>query len=105
MGARDVDVGFGRHPHVADRMRAAEVVELVLGADRVRIAEVLDDLERAADREHLRVGDVFDPVGQILEVAVVGERHAVRVLGLLLVLADVGPGGLQPLDDPALVSL
>ena len=101
--ARDVDVGLGRHAHVADRMRATEVVELVLGANRVR-RRGPDDLERAADREHLRVGDVLDPVGQVLRVAVVGERHAVCVLRLLVVLADVGAGGLQPAKDAALVA-
>ena len=57
--ARDVDVGLGRHADVADRVRALEVEPVLLG-DLLAVAEVLDDLERAAEREHLGVGDVLD---------------------------------------------
>ena len=44
--ARDVDVGLGRHAHVADGVGAREVVEVVLLGRPLGVAEVLDDLER-----------------------------------------------------------
>ena len=65
-----------------------ELVEAVLLGDGLGVAEVLDDLERAAEREHLGVGDVLDEVGEQLQVAVVLERDAEGVLGLLLDLVD-----------------
>jgi hypothetical protein len=70
----------GRHPHVPDRVRAGHAVELVLGRDRLGVAEVLDDLQRVPEREHLGAAHVLDPVGERLEVAVVGE---VRLEGVL----------------------
>ena len=88
VGARDVDVGLGRHPDVTDRVRAGEVVQVVAARHRLRVAEVLDDLERVAEREHLDVGHVLDEVGEPLEVARVLERDAEGVLGLLLELVD-----------------
>ena len=45
-------------------------VERVLLADRLGVAEVLDDLERVADREHLGARHVLDEVDQRLQVAV-----------------------------------
>ena len=80
MGVGDVDVGLGRHPRVADRVRPHERVELVVGRDRLGVAEVLDDLERAAEREHLGVAHVLDVVGELLEVAVEAEGDRHRVL-------------------------
>ena len=56
MRAGDVDVGLGRHPHVADRVRAVESLQAVVAGDGLGVAEVLDDLERVAEREHLASG-------------------------------------------------
>jgi hypothetical protein len=56
--------------------------------------------------EHLGLGDVLDPVGELLEVAVrEREGDAVGVLGLLLDVVDVGLHRLQPLDDAVLVAI
>ena len=96
MGARDVDVGLGRHADVPDRVRAGEVVQVVAAGDRLRVAEVLDDLERVAEREHLDVGHVLDEVGEPLQVAVVGHRDAEGVLGLLLEILHVRAERCQP---------
>jgi len=41
MRARDVDVGLGRHAHVADGVGALEGVQLVLVGDGLGIAQVL----------------------------------------------------------------
>ena len=84
MRARDVDVGLRRHPDVADRVRAADLLEPVLARDRLRVAEVLDDFERVAERENLTVGDVLDEVGERLQLAVIVQRDAERVVRLLL---------------------
>jgi hypothetical protein len=108
--ARDVDVGLGRHAHVADPVAADELVEVVLGGDGLRVAEVLDDLQRAPDRQHLGAGHVLDAVGERLEVAVVAERDVERVLGALLELGvaraddgepplDLGPVAAQPVVE------
>ena len=83
VGARDVDVGLGRHAHVPDRMGAVEAVEGVLPADGLRVSQVLDDLERMPEGQHLGVGHVLDEVGEQLEVAVVVERDPVGVVRLL----------------------
>jgi hypothetical protein len=63
---------------------ADEVVEAVVGGDGVGVAEVLDDLQRAPEREHLGAADVLDVVGELLEVAVVveGQRHRVCRAGV-----------------------
>ena len=99
VGARDVDVGLGRHADVADRVGAVEVAQVVAARDGLGVAEVLDDLERVAEREHLDVGHVLDEVGEPLEVAVVLDRDAKRVLGLLLEPLHDGPErGEAPLD-------
>ncbi len=73
--------------------------EAVLLVDGLRVAEVLDDLERATEREHLRLGDVLDEVGEQLEVAVVGERDAERIRRLLLDLVDLGAERGEPRLD------
>ena len=86
--AGDVDLGLGRHPHVTDRVRARELLEAVLLVHGLGIAEVLDDLERAAEREHLGLGDVLHEVGEPLEIAVELERDAEGVRRLLLGLVD-----------------
>jgi hypothetical protein len=102
--AGDVDVGLGRHADVADRVRAGEALEVVLLGDLLGVAEVLDDLQRVAEREHLGVPDVLDPVGELLQVPV-GEREgdAVGVLRLLLDVVDVGAERPQAPDDLVLV--
>ena len=54
----------------------------------LRVAEVLDDLQGAAEREHLASGDVLHEVGEQLEVSVVREGDAEGVGRLLLDLVD-----------------
>ena len=103
MRARDVDLGLGRHPDVADRVRPGERVEAVLAAHGLGVAEVLDDLERAAEREHLGLGDVLDEVGQELQVALVVERDPERVRRLLLDLVHLRPEAREPGLDLATV--
>ena len=88
MRAGDVDLGLGRHSHVSDRVRAGEVREPVGLVDALGVAEVLDDLERVAEREDLRFRDVLDEVGEELQIAVVRERDPERVRRLLLDLGD-----------------
>ena len=45
-------------------------LELVVRGDGLGVSEVLDDLERAPERENLGVAHVLDVVGELLEVAV-----------------------------------
>ncbi len=71
-----------------------ELRKAVLLVHGLGVAEVLHDLERVPEREHLRLGNVFDEVGEVLEVAVVLERdpEGVRrlLLGLLVSRAERG---------------
>ena len=76
-----------------------ERVEAVLVVHGLGVAEVLDDLERRAEREHLRVRDVLDQVGEELQVAVVVERHAERVVRLLVDLVHLGAERGEPRLD------
>ena len=73
--------------------------EPVLVVHGLGVAEVLDDLERAPEREHLGLRDVLDEVREQLQVAVVVERDAERVRRLLLDLVDVGAERLEPRLD------
>ena len=87
----DVDVGLGGHADVADRVRPGELVQLVAARHGLRVAEILDDLERVAEREHLDVGHVLDEVGELLQIAVVLERDPKGVLVLLHERVHLGP--------------
>ena len=80
-----------------------ERVEAVLAAHGLGVAEVLDDLERATEGEHLGLGDVLDEVGEQLQVAVVVERDAERVRRLLLDLVHARAEPLEPRLDLAAV--
>ena len=81
-----------------------EALEVVLLGDFLGVTEVLDDLERVAEREHLGLGDVLDAIRELLQRPVGEcERHAVRVLRLLLDVVDVGTHCLQSPDDLILV--
>jgi hypothetical protein len=84
---------------VADRVAADEAVEVVLRGHLLGVAQVLDDLQRAADREHLGAGNVLHAVGQRLEVAVEAERDVERVLGALLVRGVGGADRHEPALD------
>ena len=53
----------------------------VLLGDRHGVTEVLHDLERVPDGEHLAAGDVLDVVDERLQVALVVELDPARVLG------------------------
>ena len=64
--------GLGGEADVAEPVGAAEAVDAVLPVDLVGAADVLDDLETRADREHLC--GVLDVVGELLDVAV--EAHS-----------------------------
>ena len=63
-----LDRGLGREAHVAEPVGAVEAVHAVLVVDLVRAADVLDDLEARADRDHLR--GVLDVIGELLDVPV-----------------------------------
>ena len=99
VGAGDVHVGLGRHPDVADRVGALEPAELVQIGHLLRVAEVLHDLQRMAEREHLAPGHVLQVVGQRLHVAVVADHRSVGVLGLALHPVDRGADLVQPSLD------
>ncbi len=92
VGVGDVHVRFGRHPRVTDRVGAPELPQPVPVRDRLGVTEVLDDLERAPEGEHLGVAHPLDRIGELLQVAVEpeDERHRAR---RLLDLLDPGPGG------------
>ena len=98
VGVGDVDVGLGRHPHVPDPVAADVAVELVGAADGLGVAEVLDDLQRVPQRQHLDAADRLDVVGQRLEVAVVVERRRDRVLVDLLDRRTCAPARAPRLD-------
>ena len=55
------------------------------------------------EREHLGAGHVLDEVGERLQIAVVGERDAVRVVGLLDDVVHVRAVAREPLLDEPLV--
>jgi hypothetical protein len=88
--AGDVDVRLGRHPDVADGVRALELPEPVLVGDALGVTEVLHDLERLPEREHLAPGHVLEVVRQPLQVAVVAQRRPEGVLGVELDVHDLG---------------
>ena len=96
MGARDVHVGLRRHPRVADRVRALEPAQLVQLGDLLRIAQVLHDLERVAEREDLAPGHVLQVVRQRLQVALVPDLRAIGVLRLALDAIDGRADLVQP---------
>ena len=60
------------------------------------IAEVLDDLQRVAQREHLAAGHILEVVGERLQVALVAHQRPVGVLGLGLDPVDVGADLAEP---------
>ena len=90
VSTRDVDVGLGCHADVTDGVRAAELVQVVLLADGLGVAEVLDDLEGVTQREHFAVRNVLDLIGDVLEFTRVVERDTEGVIRLLLIRDDLG---------------
>ncbi len=80
------------------------VGEVVLRGDRLGVAEVLDDLERAPEREHLGVADALDRVGEQLRVAVEAEDDGHRAVGALDLL-DLGAGRAHPRLDLVALAL
>ena len=104
VGVGDVDVGLGRHPRVADRVGAGVAAEPVGGGDGVGVAEVLDDLQRVPEREHLGVADPLDRVHQRLQVPVEAEADRHRPRGPLD-RGDLGTGGAQTGLDLAPLAL
>ena len=81
MGGADVDVGLGGHAGMADAVRAPESAQVVLPADGGGVAQILDQLQRAAQGEDLRAFHVLDVAREMLHVAVEGDDVAHRVLG------------------------
>ena len=77
---------------MTDRVRAPDLLQVVLAGDLLGITEVLDDLERVPEREHLGALDVLDVVGDRLQAAVVAELDAEGVLGVDVDLVDRRPG-------------
>ena len=69
MRRADIDVGLGRHAGMADAVRALEGAEPVLLGDLGRVAEILDQLKRAAERQHLGAVDLLDLGGKAPRVA------------------------------------
>jgi hypothetical protein len=61
-------------------MRPGEPVQPVLPGHAAGVAQILDDLQRPAQRQHFGARDVLDVIGQWLELAVVAEARAVGVL-------------------------
>ena len=52
--------------------------------------KVLDDLEGATERQHFAPFDVFEVVGQRLELTVVANKSSERIAGLALHTVDLG---------------
>ena len=105
VGVGDVDVGLGRHPRVADRVGAGVVAEPVLGGDGLGVAEVLDDLERVAEREDLGVAHPLDRVDERLQVAVEAEDDRHRPRRALRSPSISAPGRAHPRLDLAALAL
>ena len=99
MRRADIDVRLGRHAGMADAVRAAESAKPVLLRDPGGVAEILDQLERAAEGQHLGALDLLDIRGEPPRVAGVAQAIAEgigRGLGHLDGLgADLGQ---QPID-------
>src|SRR5947208_2757810 len=68
-------------------------------ADARRIAEILDELERASKREDFRTFDVLDVVGKPTQIAVEGEIIAKGVFGDGHGILDLGAELREPLVD------
>ena len=60
MRRANIDVQLCRHAGVADAMRAAERAEPILLRHLGRVAEILDQLERAAEGQDLGALDLLD---------------------------------------------
>ena len=67
MRRADVHVRFGRHARMPDGVGALEALEPVLGAHRLRIAQVLHQLQGLPEREDLHAFDIFKIVREALE--------------------------------------
>jgi hypothetical protein len=105
MGAGDVDIGLRRHPDMPDGVRAAEPGQVVLARDLLGVAQVLDDLQGMPQRQDLAPRDVLQVVRERLQVPVVPDRRAVRVLRLALHAVDVSADLRQPRLDFQAVTL
>ena len=77
----DVDIRLGRHPRVADAVRALELVQAVLVRHHRGIAQVLDQLEPVAEGQDLDTVGLLDPLGQLAGVVDIAQHVAQGVLG------------------------
>ena len=69
MRRADIDIRLRRHAGMADAVRAPEAAEPVLLRHLGGVAEILDQLERAAEGQHLRALDLLDVRGEPPRVA------------------------------------
>ena len=76
MGRADIDVRLGRHAGVADAVRAAERAEPILLRHLCRVAQILDQLERAAEGQNLGALDLLDLGGEPSRVAGIAQAIA-----------------------------
>ena len=83
MGRADVDVGLGRHPCV-DRMGSGEIVEAILPGNHPCITEILDQLQRMAERQDLHFRNILNEVGKLLHVAVILDAVAIGIFRRIL---------------------
>ena len=64
MRRADIDVGLGGHAGMADAVRAAKRAKPVLLRDLSGVAQILDQLERRAEGQHLGALDLLDLGGE-----------------------------------------
>ena len=88
VGRADIDIRFGGHPRMADAVCSPEPAEIVSAGHVGRIAQILDQFERVADRQDLRALDFLHLVGKVLHVAVIGDAVAARILRRSVLIED-----------------
>ena len=97
MGAGDVHVGLGRHPRVADRVRALGTPPRLVHVGHLCASPRSFTISSEWPSERTsQPGHVLEVVGQRLQVAVVAHLRPVGVLGLALDPVDGGADLVQP---------
>ena len=69
----------GRHPHVADAVRARDAADVVSAVHLHGGADVLDDFRRPADAVYLDVACVEQGLRQLLDVPLVVDGEPQKV--------------------------
>ena len=67
MGRFGLDFGFGGEPHMADAVRTGDLADMIDFVEIVGGADVLDDVERGADRDQL--GRMLHGIGEGADLA------------------------------------